>query len=301
MTPPAGAARSVNRVAPGKRRAPARHPRRISGPARSSAGAAVALQAPGIALPRQRPARARTAPVRKPRIVANPGIALRAAEGLRSLSDSSLLDRLIRGRLWIGMLAFALIGIVAMQLLVLDLNTGVGRSLAREALLQRENAQIGIEDSMASAGERVEPAAVAAGMTMAAPGTLHFVVASPADVERAAAALAAAAKSATQSPQTEESGDGETANGAAGPTSAPAAEAGGSTTTDSESPTSSPAEAPTSSVASQQGTAENAPPPASPSGAATSTPASAPESQVEGATAAPASTASATAPTDSGG
>jgi hypothetical protein len=237
--------------------------------------------------------------VRKPGIVANPGIALRAADGLRSLSNSSLLDRLIRGRLWIGMLAFALIGIVAMQLLVLDLNTGVGRSLVREGLLQRENAQIGIEDSMASAGERVEPAAAAAGMTMAAPGTLHFVVASPADIERAATALAAATKSATQSQSAGETGSGEVPAGSAsapttetgGSASTPTAETGGSTTATSESAASSGETPPSPSTTEDRETDPASEPVAAPTQAtpsSTAASAPAPESQAGGASAAPA-------------
>ena len=120
------------------------------------------------------------------------GVALRAVDAFEGISASVLLDRLIRGRLWIGLLAFALIGIVAMQLIVLKLNTGIGRTLTRVAQLQRENAQLGIEDSVYSAEARVEPLATADGMTFAPSGAVHFVAASPADVTRAAAALSTA-------------------------------------------------------------------------------------------------------------
>jgi hypothetical protein len=108
------------------------------------------------------------------------------------VSDSALLDRLVRGRLWIGLLAFALIGIVAMQLMVLKLNTGIGATLAREAALQRSNAQLGIEAATGSGEGRIEPLAAATGMTFAPSGGVHFVASSPAgDISRAAAALAA--------------------------------------------------------------------------------------------------------------
>jgi hypothetical protein len=108
------------------------------------------------------------------------------------VSDNALLDRLVRGRLWIGLLAFALIGIVAMQLLVLKLNTGIGATLAREAALQRSNAQLGIEAATGSGEGRIEPLAAATGMTFAPSGSVHFVASSPAsDIARAAAVLAA--------------------------------------------------------------------------------------------------------------
>ena len=49
-----------------------------------------------------------------------------------------------------------------MQLLVLKLNTGIGRTLGHVATLQRENAQLNIEDSMYSSENRVAPFATAA-------------------------------------------------------------------------------------------------------------------------------------------
>jgi hypothetical protein len=200
MTPPAtAAARSVDRAAPGSRRGPGRHPRRISGPAgparAAGVAAAVAIPAPGIALPRRRQSRPAIQPRRRPARRTRrpprgaPGIALRVIDAFEGVSNGAVLDRLIRGRVWIGLLAFALIGIVAMQLLVLELNTGIARTLTRMAALQRQNAQLGIEDSTYSAEERIAPAAAAAGMILAPVGTVHFVTANPADVSRAAAAL----------------------------------------------------------------------------------------------------------------
>jgi hypothetical protein len=85
--------------------------------------------------------------------------------------------------------AFALIGIVAMQLLVLKLNTSIGRTLEREALLQRDNAQLGIENSKYTAEGRVASLAGAAGMTVALVGTIHFVAAGATDVARASTLL----------------------------------------------------------------------------------------------------------------
>jgi hypothetical protein len=184
MTPPATAAARPAVRAPSVPRRPAaprsavRHPRRISGPARPLAATA----APAIALPQ--------APLRRPRRrLEAPGLALRAVDALAGASNSPFLDRLIRGRLWIGILAFSLIGIVAMQLFVLRLNTDIGRTLARQAALERQNTLTRITDSSASAGNLVEPTAAAAGMTVAPAGSLHFVTVSHSDLQRAAAAL----------------------------------------------------------------------------------------------------------------
>jgi hypothetical protein len=110
-------------------------------------------------------------------------------EGLLLLPDHRLLDRMIRGRLWIGLLAFALIGIVTMQLLVLKLNTGIGHSLALQSRLQRENATMSIENSTAAAGENIEPEASHKGMVLAPLGAIRFLSSEPRDLARAAAAL----------------------------------------------------------------------------------------------------------------
>jgi hypothetical protein len=207
MTPPA-TARSPRRSTSGSRSGSRSRPRRISGPSgtvRSGAvAAAVAIPAPGVALPRERKPSPRRAPRTRPSqktarrsVDGAPGIALRAIDGFEGISGSAFVDRLTRGRLWIGLLAFALIGIVAMQLLVLKLNTGIGHTLGRVETLQRKNAQLGIEDSMYSAEDRVAPLAAAEGMTLAPAGTVHFVAVNKADISRAAAALSTAGQALT--------------------------------------------------------------------------------------------------------
>lgn len=201
MTPPpaAAVAETLPRTRRPSRRTPAPRPRRVSGPAaparrsaparRTAAAGTAAAGGTSVRVASGRPASGRTAAARP----ANPpGLALRAFAVYERVADSQLLDRLARGRLWIGLLAFALIGIVAMQLMVLKLNTGIGATLAREAALQRDNAQLGIQSSTGSGEARIEPLAAATGMTFAPPGSVHFVTSNPAtDVSRAAQALAA--------------------------------------------------------------------------------------------------------------
>jgi hypothetical protein len=339
MTPPAtGATRSVDRQAASPRRATVRHARRISGPARPSArspasrparptarplgrpiaarpsargsvassrstavAAAVALPAPGITLPKRRTTRPGVPSRRRATsgFAQNPGIALRTIGALERVSASALLDRLIRGRVWIGLLAFALIGIVAMQLVVLKLNTGIGRTLQRQALLQRENAQLGIENSVYSAENRVAPLAAAAGMTFALPGTVHFVTASTDDALRAANVLS----NATQTPAGDQSGSTEatpgetTASSDATPQSTTAtgeeegsAETSGSSSTGSTGGESAAQSSEPSSAASTNSSTSVS---ATSSSATASTPATTPASsageQTAGASAAPSS------------
>ncbi len=171
MTPPATAA-----ALPGARPVPAR-PARPVRPARPS-GPARRPSPPRPAAPRRaRPARSRDA--------AAPAGRLGRVD---TSSASRLLDRLIRSRLWIALIAFALIGIVAMQLWLLKLNGGIGRAIEHESYLQRENAALSAENSAASAGDLVEQHAVADGMKIVPPGSLIFLHAGGSADERLAAA-----------------------------------------------------------------------------------------------------------------
>jgi hypothetical protein len=94
------------------------------------------------------------------------------------------------GRIWIAVVAFALIGIVTLQLGLLKLNASIGRGLEREAILQRENAALTIENSEIAASARVESQAQAAGMELVPPGLLRFLSVRPGhDASQAAALL----------------------------------------------------------------------------------------------------------------
>jgi cation transport regulator ChaC len=177
MTPPAATAASSAPAVRPRRPAPRRPPRRVSGPLRPA-----------------------TAPSQTRRsAAAQPGLVLGLLAALESLSQHRLLDRLIRGRIWIGIVAFALLGIVAMQLVLLELNGGIGRALEHEATLQRENAALSIENSERASGTRVQAGAKKLGMTLTAVGALRFLSAGGhGDVARAAAALADSAKAQAQ-------------------------------------------------------------------------------------------------------
>jgi hypothetical protein len=124
-------------------------------------------------------------------------VALRLAGARASLSRPRLLDRLIGGRAWIAFVAFALIGIVTMQLGLLKLNGGIGRALEHQALLQRENAALSIEDSELAGGAPVQSRAARIGMELAPLRGLVFLAVRPGvDPARAAAALATSGQSA---------------------------------------------------------------------------------------------------------
>jgi hypothetical protein len=115
------------------------------------------------------------------------------------LAPSRLLDRLIRSRSWIGLVAFALIGIVAMQLWLLKLNGGIGRAIEHEGMLERTNAALSAENASMAAGDLIEQQAIASGMRIVAPGSLIFLRARASDERLAAARLAQPVQRPTQS------------------------------------------------------------------------------------------------------
>jgi len=234
-----GPASASNARAPAHR-SPARwtplSPRRVSGPARA------------------RPAQ---------RVVAGGGLVLQLVSLLERLSSHRLFERLIRGRLWIGIVAFALIGIVTLQLALLKLNGGAGRALEHEALLQRENAALAIENSEMSAATRVQARAAQLGMVPAPTSKLSFLSARPrADVGRAVTALAS--HSQGEGTSTEEGG---------------ASSAGASS---SEESSSGASEAAQSSESSEGGESSESAPPSESSSSAEGSEAAAPASTSSG-------------------
>jgi hypothetical protein len=262
MTPPAAAAAPAvhprRPLAPGRgRTAPAR-PRRVSGPARPARHARPARRSPDV----------------------GGGIALGLIGAVDGLARHRLLDRLIRGRTAIALVAFALIGIVTLQLGLLKLNSSIGHTLERESLLQRENAALSIENSELAAGERVESRAVALGMQLVPIGSLRFLTARPGvDASHGAAAL--------RTPVTASGGEAQerAASGSEASTAAPAS--GGeqppaattpASATSGESSSGPAAEASRPSGESATGSGESASAPSSTPAAAATQPQTAPSS-----------------------
>jgi hypothetical protein len=104
--------------------------------------------------------------------------------------DARVLDRLIRGRLWIGLIAGALVTLVFLQVSLLKLNTGISADLLTAQNLERENAELRASVSSLDSGERIQDLAAARGMVMPDDGQLRFLQAGkPGDGERAARAI----------------------------------------------------------------------------------------------------------------
>jgi hypothetical protein len=259
MSPPSAAAAAPavhpRRAAPGRPLTVAPRPRRVSGPARGR--------------PAARPARSGSA--------RHAGIVVGLIEAVNRLSQHRLLDRLIRGRIWIALVAFALIGIVTLQLGLLKLNAGIGHTLARETSLQRENAALSIENSEMAAGDLVESGAARLGMEMVPVAALRFLTARPhADASSGAAALSSPVTS-TSSPTSESSGAGSSpsaagAEGSAAQASEPQAS---SASSGSETAATKSSESPTPSAGAESSGGESSAPAPAPTPSSPSAPAEA--------------------------
>jgi cell division protein FtsL len=91
------------------------------------------------------------------------------------VSASRAMDRLVRSRVWIGIVAFGLIGLVAMQVSLLKLNSGIGRAVQTASTLERSNSTLRAEISTLSAGDRIQRLAEARGMVMPAPSDIAYL------------------------------------------------------------------------------------------------------------------------------
>ncbi len=164
MTP--APARSHRRAA--ARTAP-RGPRRVSGPVRRVAPA-------GASLPRR----------------GSTGIFAR----VRALPDHRVVDRLLRSRLWIWALGALLGGIVAMQVSLLKLNSGISRAVETTTTLERQNAELEMSIARLSAPDRIGDGAQALGMVLPAAGQVGYLTPGPLDAERAVRRMEAPSEAA---------------------------------------------------------------------------------------------------------
>jgi hypothetical protein len=158
--PPATARHTSSRGARRGGRAPI--PRRVSGPV------ARAVPAPAIPVPRRR---------------GHTGV----FERLRALPEHRVVDRLLRGRVWIWLIAIMLGGIVTMQVSLLKLNAGISHNIETAGALERVNADLETEVAKLSAGERIQQAALNEGMVTPPAGDVGYVRARPGTDPRLAA------------------------------------------------------------------------------------------------------------------
>ena len=168
MTPPATiAARHPARTT---RRPPAqRPPRRISGPSRPKGDPRATATAAAGAM--------------------RPPLAMRLGTRAVRVGDARVLDRLVRGRAWIALMAIGLMGIVFMQVSLLKLNAGISRAVTAADTFDRQNSSLREEISKLDSGERIQAVAAKLGMVTPAAGDVHYLDGRGADGARAAASI----------------------------------------------------------------------------------------------------------------
>jgi len=184
-------------------------PRRVSGPAappRDDGRAPRAhIDAGALGVDGAVADRHLTSPVRGTRALGSPrpqrlayggvAIASRVAGVALDVSASRLMDRVVRGRVWIGLIAFSLIGLVAMQVSMLKLNAGIGRAAQTVSTLERSNSALRSDITSLSAGDRIQPLAEAQGLVMPAPADVRYLRADAHAAARAAQRMRAPAAS----------------------------------------------------------------------------------------------------------
>jgi cell division protein FtsL len=128
-----------------------------------------------------------------------PRIGTGVFERVRALPDHRVIDRLLRGRVWICFVGVALMGIVAMQVSLLKLNSGIGRAVETTATLERQNSEMEASIARLASGERIRAAADKRGMVTPAAGEVHFLRVRPGqDATRAARRMRAPSDAARE-------------------------------------------------------------------------------------------------------
>ncbi len=197
------------------------------------------------------------------------------AAAVSGLADTGLFVRLTRGRLWIGLLATLLAGIVAINVLALSFGataSGLGQDADG---LQRANSALRARLAGKLSDQRVQAAAIRAGMIVPEPGAIRYLRWHP-GAARAAARRLVAGEIANAAPTAPAAGSTAATTTAATATSpAPAAGATtAATTTAAPAGTTTTAPATTTTTATTATPGATAPAPPTSTGAAAPTTAS---------------------------
>jgi len=133
------------------------------------------------------PARRKVAaplPARRPAPARKPGAKKAAA---RQPTGALVLDKLLSGRGWIGLVFALLAGIVFFNVDLLQMNREIARTADRAAAVKTENARLRTDLARLGSSERIQQVAAQAGLVLPAPGEVRYLKAAPAtDAKRAA-------------------------------------------------------------------------------------------------------------------
>jgi cell division protein FtsL len=152
--------------------------------------AAAAAPAGRSAPARRTPARRQPAPAKRPggRVSGRtaPRRARTTARSRRTAGKATLplgarlLDTLLNGRVWIGLVGVLLAGIVFFNVDLLRMNREITHMADRAAQLKRENARIREEVAGLASSERIQQAAAELGLVLPQPAEVRYLKSNPA-------------------------------------------------------------------------------------------------------------------------
>jgi cell division protein FtsL len=127
------------------------------------------------AAPRPAPARRQPQRPRPVRRRASGGVAVRPAlpRGAR------VLDALLTGRLWIGLVGVLLAGIVFFNVDLLQLNREITQMADRAAEIKRQNDRLRHDYARLASSERIQEAAASLGLVYPAAGEVRYLASNP--------------------------------------------------------------------------------------------------------------------------
>jgi hypothetical protein len=114
---------------------------------------------------------------------------VRTAGAVGDLADSGVMVRLTRGRLWIGLLAALLAGIVALNVFSLSFSSSASKVAERSESLEQENSVLRARLAKQLSSKRVESMAASLGLEIPKPGEIVYLSPDKNDPEVAAKRL----------------------------------------------------------------------------------------------------------------
>ena len=113
----------------------------------------------------------------------------RTAGAVGGLADSGLVKRLTKGRLWIAALAALLVGIVALNVVSLSLNSRSSDAARAVENLEREGSSLRAQLAQELSTQRVQSVAAGLGLIYPEPGAISYLRPSEGDAAEAARRL----------------------------------------------------------------------------------------------------------------
>jgi cell division protein FtsL len=147
----------------------------------AAANAAPARQPARRQPPPRHPARRPATPARRPqRRVSGPATAPKRARATKRLPlGARLLDALLSGRVWIGLVGVLLAGIVFFNVDLMRMNREITHMADRAADVKRQNASLRQDVAQLANSERIQEAAAELGLVLPQPDQVRYLKSNP--------------------------------------------------------------------------------------------------------------------------